>query len=48
MPGITKISPFTATQRGICGKATAYVCRDRECLLPTNDVAVMLARLDAG
>jgi hypothetical protein len=44
-PEITRLAPFTWYQGGINGKATAYVCRDFACGLPTNDAGVMLALL---
>jgi len=45
-PAITTIAPFTRTQRAIDGKATAYVCRNFVCNLPTTDPVVMLDHLN--
>jgi uncharacterized protein YyaL (SSP411 family) len=44
-PLITKLAPFTASQGAVNGKATAYVCQNFVCNLPTNDIATMLAEL---
>jgi uncharacterized protein YyaL (SSP411 family) len=38
-PDIARIAPFTKMQKAIRGKATAYVCTDHQCKLPTGDVA---------
>jgi uncharacterized protein YyaL (SSP411 family) len=38
---ITKLAPFTEHQKSLNGKATAYVCRNYACNLPTTDVAEM-------
>jgi uncharacterized protein YyaL (SSP411 family) len=43
---IARIAPFTKMQKAIRGKATAYVCTNHQCRLPTNDagkVAELLA-----
>jgi hypothetical protein len=40
--GISKISKFTDKLTAIDGKATAYVCRNFQCSLPTTDPASML------
>ena len=37
--------PFLETVKRLDGKATAYVCEDYACKLPTTDVAVMLKQL---
>ena len=45
-PEIARIAPFTKQQKAIRGKATAYVCTNQQCKLPTNDpskVGEMLA-----
>ncbi len=47
-PEIVRLAPFTRHQAGVNGKATAYVCRDYACRLPTNEVAVMLEQLGAS
>ncbi|HTZ50339.1 MAG TPA: thioredoxin domain-containing protein, partial [Spirochaetia bacterium] len=44
-PDITKLAPFTETQEAIDGHATAYVCQNFVCNLPTTQVATMLAEL---
>ena len=36
---ITRIAPYTAEQRAIGGKATAYVCTNYACKLPVTDPA---------
>ncbi len=41
-PEITSISEFTKNQLPINGKATAYVCRNHVCNLPTNDIDKMI------
>ena len=38
-PPIVKIAPYTAEQRSIGGKATAYVCTNYMCKLPVTDPA---------
>ncbi len=42
---IAEIAPFTAAQEPLGGRATAYVCRDGACSLPTTDIAAMLREL---
>ena len=44
-PPIVEIAPYTATQRSVNGRATAYVCRNQACELPTTDVEQMLEGL---
>ena len=44
-PDITKIAAFTKNQKSLEGKATAYVCMDFHCRLPTTDPCVMLRQL---
>ena len=44
---ITKIAPFTEPLVMREGRATAYVCRDRACELPTTDVGKMRELLGA-
>ena len=46
-PEIIQVAPFTAAQGAVKGKATAYVCRDFACNLPTNDIEAMLGALGA-
>jgi uncharacterized protein YyaL (SSP411 family) len=45
-PEITDLAEFTKDLHGKEGKATAYVCRNYVCNLPTNDVQAMLELLD--
>ena len=40
-----RLHPFTASLRPVDGRATAYVCRDFTCSLPTTDAEVMLRLL---
>ncbi|MDP6556033.1 MAG: thioredoxin domain-containing protein [Pirellulaceae bacterium] len=42
---LSKVAPFTKPYAQIGGKATAYVCRNRICQLPTNDLQIMLDQL---
>jgi uncharacterized protein YyaL (SSP411 family) len=42
---LTSIAPFTANQKTLGGKATAYVCRNYTCKAPTTRIAEMLAAL---
>ncbi|MCZ7546181.1 MAG: thioredoxin domain-containing protein [Anaerolineae bacterium] len=44
-PAIAHIARFTAEQGSIDDRATAYVCRNYQCALPTTDVAKMLSLL---
>jgi len=44
---VAAVAEFTSQQRSINGKATAYVCVNHNCQLPTTDVGVMLQLLDA-
>jgi hypothetical protein len=46
-PAIVRLAPFTASQLAVNGKATAYVCQDFACKLPTNDIQAMLSELGA-
>ena len=43
--GISEISPWLKDQVPISGRATAYVCQDYACKLPTNDLDTMLSLL---
>ena len=45
-PKIHELAEFTKDQVGIEGKATAYVCKNFNCQLPTNDPAKMLELLE--
>ena len=42
---ITRIAPFTAAQQPRRGRATAYVCTDYRCRLPTSDPDAVRASL---
>jgi uncharacterized protein YyaL (SSP411 family) len=44
-PSIVTIAPFTAEQRAIGSKATAYVCTNYMCKLPTTDTKKISALL---
>lgn len=44
-PPITELASFVENQKPRQGKATAYVCRNHRCRLPTTDPAVMIASL---
>jgi hypothetical protein len=39
---IVRLAAFTEEQKSVDGKATAYVCRNRICLMPTTDIGQML------
>jgi uncharacterized protein YyaL (SSP411 family) len=43
--GITQIAQFTKPLTSIGGRATAYICRDYRCELPTTEVDKMLEML---
>ena len=44
---IARIAPFTRMQKAIGGKATAYVCTNHLCKLPTSDPGEVLSLLTA-
>jgi uncharacterized protein YyaL (SSP411 family) len=46
-PGIERLAEFTKHQTAIDDKATAYVCLNCNCKLPTTDTAKMLELLNA-
>ncbi len=46
-PDVASIAPWTAHHTRLGGAATAYVCRNYECALPTSDPAKMQELLDA-
>jgi uncharacterized protein YyaL (SSP411 family) len=46
--GIGRIAPYTAGLTTVGDKATAYVCRNFACELPTTDVGEMLRLVDAA
>ena len=45
-PEIIRIAEFTKYQTSIDGKATAYVCADYKCKMPTTEVSKMLELLN--
>jgi len=45
-PEIAKLAEFTKNQSSIGGKATAYVCLNYNCKLPTTDIGKMLELLN--
>ncbi len=47
-PPVTNIAEFTKNLTAIEGKATAYVCLNFRCELPTTDVNAMLELLNVG
>jgi uncharacterized protein YyaL (SSP411 family) len=46
LPEITGIAKYTANQTSLDGKATAYICRNFTCSLPTTDIDEMLRQMD--
>lgn len=44
-PPIAALAEFTRPQKPLDGKATAYVCQDFACKVPTTDIETMLASL---
>ncbi|MDM7919516.1 MAG: thioredoxin domain-containing protein [Methanosarcina sp.] len=46
-PEITELAKYTKEQFPIEGKATAYVCQDYQCQLPTTETREMLRMLNA-
>ena len=47
-PEVTEIAEFTKNQKAREGKATAYVCRNHRCSLPTTDIETMISHLSSG
>ena len=45
-PEIAKLAEFTKNQSSIDGRATAYVCMNYNCKLPTTDIDKMLQLLN--
>lgn len=41
-PGITNLAGFTKYYKDIDGRATAYVCMNYKCELPTTDIKIMM------
>jgi uncharacterized protein YyaL (SSP411 family) len=44
---LSKYLPFIASMRMLDGRATAYVCENYTCKLPTTDVSVMVSLLES-
>lgn len=44
-PAVTRIAPFTRKQLPVGGRATAFVCTDHVCRLPTSDPEALKALL---
>lgn len=44
-PAISRLAPYTRTQKPLQGKATAYVCQNYVCNRPTTDPQAMLTAL---
>ena len=44
---ISQLAPFTRTMKALNNRATAYVCQDFYCKLPTNSIGQMLDNLKA-
>jgi hypothetical protein len=42
---ITKLVPYIAAMDAVDGAATAYVCRNQACDLPTTDIEQMMKTL---
>jgi uncharacterized protein YyaL (SSP411 family) len=47
-PDLSRLAPFTEELKSQDGAATAYVCRNGECSLPTTDPREMVRRIEAG
>jgi hypothetical protein len=47
-PETAQLAAFTGNQPSLGGKATAYVCLNYACKLPTTDINRMLELLGAG
>jgi uncharacterized protein YyaL (SSP411 family) len=45
-PDVVHFADFIKAQTGIEGKATAYICRNYSCDLPTNDISKLVELLD--
>ena len=45
---INNLAPFTRSMKALNNRATAYVCQDFYCKLPTNSIGQMLDNLKAG
>jgi uncharacterized protein YyaL (SSP411 family) len=47
-PEIAQLAEFTRNQSSIGGRATAYICLNYNCKLPTTDISKMLELLNLG
>jgi hypothetical protein len=47
-PDITHLAAYTRVQRGMGAEATAYVCVNYHCKVPTTDIRQMLQRFDGS
>jgi hypothetical protein len=47
-PEIAQLAAFTRNQPSVGGRATAYVCLNHNCKLPTTDISKMLELLGVG
>ena len=47
LPPIDDISRFTKHHSSVDGKATAYICHNYNCQLPTTDISIMLGLLNS-
>jgi uncharacterized protein YyaL (SSP411 family) len=47
-PEVAQLAEFTRNQSSVDGRATAYVCMNYNCKLPTTDINKMLELLDVG
>jgi uncharacterized protein YyaL (SSP411 family) len=47
-PDIGQLAEFTRGQSSIDGRATAYVCMNHNCKLPTTDISKMLELLNVA
>ena len=45
---ITRLAEFTRYQSSLQGRATAYVCLNYRCQLPTTEISQMLKSLSTG
>jgi uncharacterized protein len=45
---LSEVAPFTKAYAQMRGKATAYVCRNQNCQLPTNEPRIMLRHLSGS
>jgi hypothetical protein len=44
---ITRLAPFTSDLQPVNNRATAYLCRDYQCAMPTNDKEELVRKLEA-